>query len=181
MRTEVMVAMLVSFLGKTEDFTKDVVKSFSNVGPNGTQFGAVYVSGSSNQTTAFDLNDHSNAADILNALDSIPNGRSHLGPALEYLENNLFNVDGTGNNGAGQPCAVDNRFAIVITDGNTAGGTVPKAQSLKNANVKIIAVGVRKDIDISLLQAIASGNQNVFHVGDFRNLSSILDGVVSAI
>lgn len=84
-------------------------------------------------------------------------------------------------NGAGRPCAVDNRFAIVITDGKTVGGTVPKAQSLKNANVKILSVGVGDGVDISLLQAIASGNPNVFLVEDFDTFPSILDGLISSI
>ncbi|XP_063436271.1 collagen alpha-6(VI) chain-like [Mytilus trossulus] len=166
---------------KMKTFIKSVVQLFPNVGPNGAQFGAVSFSGEDDQTLEFDLKDHGNATSVLAAIDTFVNNGTdtHIGAALEYVENNLFNVD--VDNGAGRPCAVDNRFAIVITDGKTVGGTVPKAQSLKNANVKILSVGVGDGVDISLLQAIASGNQNVFLVEDFDTFPSILDGLISSI
>ncbi|XP_063438554.1 collagen alpha-6(VI) chain-like [Mytilus trossulus] len=208
---EIMVVMMVIFLGKTEgssvdnciacsdiaflidesgsisndeftetkNFMKDVVQRFPNIGPTGAQFAAVKFSSLHDQTTEFDLNDHVDTTGVLNGIDAIVNNGSttHIGAGLMYLASNIFNVV----NGAGRPCAVDNRFAVVITDGQTSGNFGEEAAFLKSKNVKILAVGVGDGVATAVLQEIATTNDFVFQVGNFSAFSLIIDDLISKI
>ncbi|VDI59722.1 Hypothetical predicted protein [Mytilus galloprovincialis] len=211
---EIMVAMLVSFLEKTEGgssfenclncsdiaflldesasitnadfnktktFVKNVVQRFPNIGPNGAQFAVVKFSDIPDLTAEFHLNDHVTTTGVLNAIDLItPNGTgSNIGIGFEYLEKNIFNE--SAGNGAGRPCAVGNRFAVVITDGNSRGPMFATANSLKNTNVTMLVVAVGTGVSLEVLQDLASDNSYVFQVDDFDGFSSILEGLISSI
>lgn len=76
---------------------------------------------------------------------------------------------------------MDNRFAVVITDGNSGGDMFGKANSLKSTNVKMLVVAVGTGVSLEVLQDLATDNSYVFQVDDFDGFSSILEGLISSI
>lgn len=92
--------------------------------------------------------------------------QTHL--AFQLAEKYVF-TDDSGD----RPWATNVMF--VLTDGRSQNhtATVQGAQRLKNAGVKIYAIGIGNQTDRSELNDIASDKSHVFMVDSFTDLSSI--------
>ncbi|XP_062581120.1 collagen alpha-4(VI) chain-like [Saccostrea cucullata] len=151
---------------KELNFTADFMKGFQ-IGKQHVQFGLVtYSSYARNQ---FYFNTYNDLQSILHKLDTISytGGSTHTESGLSSAKFQYYSHHG------GRPNA--QKIAIVLTDGMSysSSRTIAKANELKKMGVKVISVGIGKDVSQTELNGIATDLQHVFTVGDFDALKSI--------
>ncbi|XP_061170096.1 cartilage matrix protein-like [Saccostrea echinata] len=156
-----------------KDFEKErnFVAGFVNdldVGPNDVQVSVGTFSDSARGY--FYLHTHQNKTDLLNAIQKIPYefGQTHIHLAFQLAEQYIFT------NRSGDRVWATN-ILFLLTNGQSQNHTVTLlgAQKLKDAGVRIYAIGVGGHVRKSELQDIASDSGHVFMVDSFADLSSI--------
>ncbi|XP_021367855.1 collagen alpha-3(VI) chain-like isoform X2 [Mizuhopecten yessoensis] len=159
-----------------ENFNKqlDFVKNFVElvkIGPNNVQVGVVTFE--SEEHNEFDLNEHLNSKDLVNAIDSITYkpGNTFTGKALALVNNHSLTV------AAGNRPSVDD-IVIVMTDGQSTdqNETLEEAASLKSSypDIDIFAIGIGAAVNDEELAAIATSSNNIYHAPNFQFISEIL-------
>lgn len=96
-------------------------------------------------------------------------GKTFTGEALRYIRKHSL----LPSNGARSECQ---KLVIVLTDGASTNKSVTlyEADRLKKIpDVKVIAIGVGKNVNKEELKAIASDDRSVFRASSFNALSSI--------
>ena len=139
------------------DFVADVADTFE-IGPTETQIGAITFSGIAR--TIFELNTHSTASALQQAIQDIPfmddpGPSTNIADALSVLGADAY----TSESGARDPALAIPRVAIVVTDGRSninSSQTIPNAQAVHAAGVVVFAIGVGGSVDLGELNGIAS-------------------------
>ncbi|XP_061170095.1 mucin-5AC-like [Saccostrea echinata] len=158
---------------KITNFEKErnFVAGFVNdldIGPNDVQVSVGTFS--DNARGYFYLHTHQNKTDLLNAIRNIPYeyGQTHTHLAFQLAEQYIFT-----NFSGDRPSATN--IVFVLTDGQSQNHTATflGAQKLKDAGVKIYAIGIGGHVQKSELQDIASDSGHVFMVDSFADLPSI--------
>lgn len=151
-----------------KDFAKDVIMD-SDVDSGNARFALVVYTNSA--SIVFQLSAYSTAADMINAIDSIPvqGGGTNTGGAIETLHKVVFT------NYYGDRIDVPN-IAIIVTDGKSDNNsyTVEQANIARAAGIHMLTVGVGM-VDTSELYQITSSptSENIVTIGDFSNLFSV--------
>ena len=154
-----------------KSFMHDITNTFE-IGPNNVQVGVL--SYASYPILQFYLNTHSNKADVLSAINSLPytSGGTDTAAALNYVRSYGF----TESNGARPASEGIPKVIIVITDGksNSYSATVAAATALHNEGYIVFAIGIH-GADMNELNAIASDPSYVAFILSFDSdlLSSL--------
>lgn len=155
-------------------FLENLVKAF-NVEFNKTRIGLAQYSG--DPRMEWDLNTHSTKEAVIDAVKTLPykGGNTLTGLALTYILEKGFKTE------AGSRPGVP-KIGILITDGKSQDDVIPPAQSLKDADIELFAIGV-KNADENELKAIASPPEetHVYNVADFSVMSDIVEGLTKTI
>ncbi|XP_037119602.1 collagen alpha-1(XIV) chain-like [Syngnathus acus] len=148
-------------------FLENLVRAFE-VDEDRTRVGLVQFSGE--PRLEWQLNRHRSKAAVLDAVRNLPykGGNTLTGLALSFVLENSFKAE-SGSRGHVP------KVAILITDGKSQDDVVPPAQTLRNAGIRVFAVGV-KNADEEELKAIASppADMHVYNVADFDVMSDIV-------
>nr|XP_022312052.1 collagen alpha-6(VI) chain-like isoform X1 [Crassostrea virginica] len=139
------------------------------VGPDKAQFAAVTFSTGVHKD--FYLNEHTDQASVLGAIDKIQfrDGETYTDQGLNFVRNNVLQE----NHGARPGVA---KYVIVLTDGrsNDNSRTVQAATALhKVPNVTVIAIGIGHAIDQNELHIIGTDNNHTFVVNNFDLLHTL--------
>ncbi|XP_019724357.1 collagen alpha-1(XIV) chain-like isoform X1 [Hippocampus comes] len=149
-------------------FLENLVQAFA-VDADGTRVGLVQFSGE--PRVEWHLSSHMTKAAVLDAVRNLPykGGNTLTGLALTFVLENSFKAE------SGSRAHVP-KVAILITDGKSQDDVVPPAQTLRDAGIRVFAVGV-KNADEDELKAIASppADTHVYNVADFDVMSNIVD------
>lgn len=119
----------------------------------------------------FQLNTHTDKSMLSIAIQAIPymNGRPNVGQAVASVKTNIFDKSGR----SGVP-----KVAVLILVNKTDDDLVVPAASLKAGGVKLIMVGIGKDVDASLLGSLASSPDSVLLLDKIEELPSQAASVV---
>jgi len=151
---------------KVKNFLKSLVTPF-HVGWDKSRFSIIQYS--DEPRLEFPLNEYLTKSEVLNAIDGIPyqGGNTNTGKSLKFALYSGLAVQ----NGA-RPYV--SKIAMVLTDGRSQDTVANPAYQLRQAGVKVLAVGVG-DADIKELREIASPpwDQTVFHVSNFDSITDI--------
>ena len=155
-------------------FTQELVNRL-DIGTNKVRVGAVKFSGTAQ--VEFYLNRYTISSDIQNHLGNMAflGTKTYTGLGLNYMRNDIFRRDN------GDRDNVPN-IAIVITDGRSnmnEGETAIEANLAKQANIRIIAVGITDKINLAELRSMASDNDSLITVDNFDTLMQRLDNIIS--
>ena len=161
------------------DFLSDLVGDFT-VGPEATRVGAIVFS--EQVRLEFPLDMYQTVGQVQGAIDGIPymGQMTNTPEALSQTRNLCFNPS-TGD----RSDAIN--LAIIVTDGvpypsNRRAPALDAAVSLRDAGVKMIAVGITDALDEEFLKAMSSPPQiegkNFFTAIDFAELATIRETVV---
>ena len=176
---------LVFILDSSEDINKDknnwltminFVKSIINrfpIGSDAVRVGLIKFSKTAN--AEFYLTDHMNLVDLTVRIEQIPfiGQGKNIAAGLYAANAHVFNAS----RGA-RPNVP--RIAIIITNGRTTENvkvTQHAVNSLKERNVRIIAVGVTDDVDVDMLMSISSNSKALTSL-DSNQLLNLLPGMV---
>ncbi|XP_061680396.1 collagen alpha-1(XIV) chain-like [Syngnathoides biaculeatus] len=149
-------------------FLENLVRA---VAPDGgrTRVGLVQFSGE--PRAEWHLNSHETRAALVDAVRNLPykGGNTLTGLALTFALENSFRAE------SGSRADVP-KVAVLITDGKSQDDVVPPARTLRDAGIRVFAVGV-KNADEGELKAIASppADRHVYNVADFDAMSDIVD------
>ena len=157
------------------DFVKQVV-SRVDVGPYGAQFGLVKYGNSA--FLQFNLNDHQDTASLLTAIDAVTwlDSTTNTSGGLWLARAECFTPE------AGNREFADD-IAILITDGASnvdAQLTIPNGFALRDAGVKVFALGVTNLVNFVELNGIAGDPSLVFRVQEFSALNTVVNTILSA-
>ena len=136
-------------------FVENIINRL-NVSRNGIHVGVVTFSDNSN--IEIFLDDHYNKTALIAEIRRIVfmGGNTRTSAGIKRMQDNVF--DPTGRDRRGDRASVSN-LAIVVTDGGSnieAGKTIPYANQAKNANIKILGVGITNDVNRTELQGISN-------------------------
>lgn len=151
---------------KVKDFLKALVLPFQ-VGWDNTRFGVVQYS--DDPRTEFLLTDHLTLNEVMSAIDAIPykGGNTNTGRAVTFSLYNALSLS----SGA-RPFV--RKTALILTDGRSQDEVGNPAREMKNAGIRVVAVGVG-DADIDELKLMASPphDSTVYHVKDYDSIKQI--------
>ncbi|XP_077403873.1 collagen alpha-1(XIV) chain-like isoform X2 [Vanacampus margaritifer] len=149
-------------------FLENLVQAFA-VDVEHTRVGLVQFSGE--PRVEWHLNSHVTKAAVVDAVRNLPykGGNTLTGLALTFVLENSFKAE------SGSRADVP-KVAILITDGKSQDDVAPPAQILRDAGIRVFAIGV-KNADEGELKAIASppADTHVYNVADFDVMSDIVD------
>ena len=116
------------------------------------------------------LNDHTSLASFNEAVDNIAlmGSTTRIDKALRMTQKDLFSIPNGGRPGV-------NKVLIVLTDGSQtqdAGAEDPGdvAEELRNAGIRVLAIGIGKGINATELAHIAGKPENVYSAATFDEL-----------
>ena len=165
--------------GSVGEFNFTVEKEFAvnittvfNIGPSGTQVGAVAFSGAT--YFILPLDKHSTSLTVSDGIMDIPYNEFPKGKfntntsgALRSVREEVFTIEG----GARPRSAAFPRVVIVITDGRSNIDrelTIPSAEALHNDSVSVFAIGIgERKINLDELNGIASKPEYASLIGGF--------------
>ncbi|XP_061617018.1 collagen alpha-1(XIV) chain-like isoform X1 [Phyllopteryx taeniolatus] len=155
-------------------FLENLVRAFTLDGDR-TRVGLVQFSGE--PRVEWHLNSHVTKAAVVDAVRNLPykGGNTLTGLALTFALENSFRAE------SGSRADVP-KVAILITDGKSQDDVVPPARTLRDAGIRVFAVGV-KNADEDELKAIASppAATHVYNVADFDAMSDIVDELTGSV
>lgn len=156
------------------EFTRNFINELE-IGPNNTQVGVVVYASSA--TTIFNLNTHSNKADLLAATNTImfTNGATNTADGLCLMLEG-FNEE----NGARLSQSDVFRLGIFMTDGRSnrntnrcppPGTTSSVAQLVHNSSdpITVFSIGVTNNVNQNELRLIASEDDFTVNIASFDN------------
>ncbi|XP_011614348.2 collagen alpha-1(XII) chain isoform X2 [Takifugu rubripes] len=142
-----------------------------DIGPDKVQVGLAQYSG--DPKTEWHLNAHPTRKSLLDAVANLPykGGNTMTGMALNYILQNNFKE-----NVGMRPNA--RKIGVLITDGKSQDDVHLRAQSLRNENIELYAVGI-KNAEENELRSIASDPDSIhmYNVADFSFLLDIVDNL----
>ncbi|XP_064631744.1 uncharacterized protein LOC135490027 [Lineus longissimus] len=156
---------------KVKQFVKDVVSKF-NIGTSTVNVGVVTYTYKA--ILQFNLNDHTNMADVMTAIDNIVyvSGSTNTAAGIAYMRDTMFTA------AMGDRAGVPN-IGIVVTDGRSINEawTVGEAQTARDDGIIMLALGVTASVDIDEINGIASDpdSDHAFTVTDFDDLVNVID------
>ncbi|XP_078407830.1 collagen alpha-3(VI) chain-like isoform X8 [Cetorhinus maximus] len=163
-----------SFL-QVREFLNKVIQEL-DIGPDKDQVAVVQYS--SNPRLEFGLNSHSTKDEILDAIKKLrlKTGRPlNTGAALDYVTRNVFTPSAGGRGDAGA-----SQILVLITAGKSGDDVGQAADAVKQAGIVPIAIGA-KSADMSELQQIVSNPDSVLKLGDFKELQTIQQELLSKV
>ena len=157
-------------------FVNTIIDAFT-IGEQQTRVGVVTFS--NDATLTFPMNRYFNGQELKDAVSSISHvgGQTNTGKALHVVRTQCFN----SNNG--ERSGVPN-IAVAITDGlpTIIEYNMKKEASLLKQQSKVLAVGISRNVEKTLLRDISSApqreNENYFSTPDFASLSNIMGALV---
>lgn len=155
--------------GKEKDFVKSLARSF-NISANGSRAGAITFSWHAEHSIK--LNDHRELGGFLTAVDNLPmfGHTTRIDKALSMAKSDMFTRENGGR--AGVP-----KLIILLTDGSQtkdADATDPGriAEELRKMGIKLIVIGIGKNVNGKELLHMAGDVSNVYQASNFDELSS---------
>ncbi|XP_062296767.1 cochlin [Scomber scombrus] len=152
------------------DFLAGIAKSF-DISDVGSHIGAVQYT--YDQRLEFNLFDHSNKDDAVNALRRIPymSGGTATGSAISFTTQNLFRRTGPGRN-----------YLIVVTDGQSYDGVRGPALAAQKQGITIFSVGVAwAPMDDLRTMASEPKDSHTFFTREFTGLAEFIPPLVRGI
>ncbi|XP_078084802.1 collagen alpha-3(VI) chain-like [Mustelus asterias] len=162
-------------LFQVRKFLNKVIQEL-DIGPDEDQVAVVQYS--SDPRLEFGLNTHSTKDEVLNALRKLrlKTGRPlNTGAALDYVTRNVFTPSAGGRSDAGA-----SQILVLITAGKSGDDVGQAADAIKQAGIVPIAIGA-KSADTSELQQIVSNPDSVLKLGDFQELQTIQQELLSKV
>ncbi|XP_041056052.1 uncharacterized protein LOC121284611 isoform X5 [Carcharodon carcharias] len=163
-----------SFL-QIRNFLTKVIQEL-DIGPDKNQIAVVQYS--SNPRLEFGLNSHSTKNEVLDAIKKLrlKAGRPlNTGAALDYVTRNVFTPSAGGRGDAGA-----SQILVLITAGKSRDDVGQVADAMKRAGIVPIAIGA-KSADMSELHQIVSNPDSVWKLGDFQELQTIQQDLISKV
>ncbi|KAH9505514.1 hypothetical protein Btru_057484 [Bulinus truncatus] len=158
------------------NFASDLTKAFK-IGPNDVQFSTMIFN--DQPTLIHNFNTYSDSQSVYNAIRNIPypsaTGTYTYRALRKIREEKLYSSTFGGRAAASKIC-------IVMTDGQSSNraSTLEQAALLKAEGIKMVSVGIGKQVDVDELKGIASDpNKNVFLSGGYEVLDLIKSELVS--
>ncbi|XP_032879525.1 collagen alpha-3(VI) chain-like isoform X4 [Amblyraja radiata] len=133
---------------------------------------------SSDARLEFGLNVHSTKDELLNAIPKLKlkTGRPlNTGAALEFVTRNVFIPAAGSRRDAGAA-----QILVLITAGRSRDNVGPGAEAVRQAGIVPIAIGA-KGADTSEMQLITSDPDSALILGDFKDLSTVRQQLLSKI
>ncbi|XP_041351171.1 collagen alpha-4(VI) chain-like [Gigantopelta aegis] len=157
---------------KQLEFVKNIVKKF-NIGPDAVQIGAATFS--TTVKNAFWLNQYKTKSQILAVISnmSYDAGNTETNLALAFARTQSF----TPAHGARKDAT---QILVIMTDGQSSekAKTIAEAHNMHATKVRVISIGVGKNIDANELNTIATDKNHAFTVANFTALQTIENEVV---
>ena len=128
----------------------------------------------------FLLNKYNQKLSVLNAISyDLSRGKTNTQGALRLVREDVFT------SGNGDRVGVDN-VLVLLSDGNSnvqTSQTLPQATAVKNANIRIISVGVGASVNAQELNSIASSpsNSNTFFTKTTADVDATADKILNLI
>ncbi|XP_067844316.1 uncharacterized protein [Heptranchias perlo] len=147
-----------------------------DIGPDKDQVAVVQYS--SDSRLEFGLNIHSTKSEVLNAIKKLrlKTGRPlNTGDALDFVTQSVFSPSAGSRRDAGV-----SQILVLITAGKSRDDVGQAADAVKRAGIVPIAIGA-KSADTSELQQIVSDPDSVLKLGDFRELQTIQQELLSKV
>ncbi|XP_059503101.1 collagen alpha-3(VI) chain isoform X2 [Stegostoma tigrinum] len=163
-----------SFL-HVRNFLNNIIQEL-DIGPDRDQVAVVQYS--SNPRLEFGLNTHSTRDAVLNTIKKLrlKTGRPlNTGAALDYVTRNVFSPSAGSRGDAGA-----SQILVLITAGKSFDDVGRAADTMKQAGIVPIAIGA-KDADATELQQIVSNPESVLKLGDFHELKTIQQELLSKV
>ncbi|XP_055493643.1 uncharacterized protein col6a3 isoform X2 [Leucoraja erinacea] len=160
---------------QVREFLLKVIEEF-DVGPDTDQVAVVQYS--SDARLEFGLNVHSTKDELLNAIPKLKlkTGRPlNTGAALEFVTRNVFIPAAGSRRDAGAA-----QILVLITAGRSRDNVGPGAEAMRQAGIVPIAIG-SKGADTSEMQLITSDPDSALILGDFKDLSTVRQQLLSKI
>ena len=160
---------------KQKNFVKEVAKTFG-LSPNGSRAAMVLYSNSASVKARF--GQYSDPKEFGGAVDSLPyeRGLTRIDKALDLTARDIF-----AQSRSGVP-----KIAMLITDGTQtaaadAKGLKEASEPLRQAGVRVLAVGVGKGVDREELRLVTESDEDVVLVANFINLRLKLSNLISQV
>ncbi|XP_038644342.1 uncharacterized protein col6a3 isoform X3 [Scyliorhinus canicula] len=163
-----------SFL-QIRNFLNKVIQEL-DIGPNKDQVAVVQYS--SDSRLEFGLNTHSTKEEVLNALKKLrlKTGRPlNTGAALDFVRRNVFTPSAGSRSDAGA-----SQILVLITAGQSRDDVGRAADAVKQAGIVPIAIGAKR-ADTSELRQIVLNPDSVLKLGDFQDLQTIQQDLLSKV
>ncbi|CAI5657931.1 unnamed protein product [Oreochromis niloticus] len=153
---------------KIQTFLVAIVNSL-NIGPDAVQIGLTLFS--TKARTAWHLNTHQTKHTLLRAIEELERtgGSTKTGKALEHILHNQFKPS------VGMR-PDSRRIAVLITDGESQDKVLLPSKNLKHNDIEVYAIGVQGARE-SELKVIASDNDHVYFIKDFKSLNGIIRNI----
>ncbi|CAH3124523.1 unnamed protein product [Pocillopora meandrina] len=158
---------------KQKNFVKEVAKTFG-LSPNGSRAAMVLYSNSASVKARF--GQYTDPKEFDGAVDSLPyeRGLTRIDKALELTASDIF-----AQSRSGVP-----KIAMLITDGTQtaaadAKGLKEASEPLRQAGVRVLAVGVGKGVDREELRLVTESDEDVVVAADFEDLLLKLSNLTS--
>ncbi|KAH0627278.1 hypothetical protein JD844_002801 [Phrynosoma platyrhinos] len=155
---------------KMKSFLKEVIKMFT-VGPDHVRFGVVQYA--DNAKTEFEVHEHTTSKNLEKAINNIKqmHGNTFTGAALNFMKPLFENARKQRKNKV--PC-----YLIVLTDGDADDSVKVPADTLREAEIIIFAIGVGNAIMAELHEI---GESRVYYVHQYDSLKKIKNSLVQAV
>lgn len=158
---------------KQKNFVKEVAKTFG-LSPNGSRAAMVLYSNSASVKARF--GQYTDPKEFDGAVDSLPyeRGLTRIDKALDLTARDVF-----AQSRSGVP-----KIAMLITDGTQtaaadAKGLREASEPLRQAGVRVLAVGVGKGVDREELRLVTESDEDVVVAADFEDLLLKLSNLTS--
>ena len=163
------------------DFVINIITQLT-ISEQGVHVGVVTFS--DNSSTVFLLDEYFNKAQMIDAIRKIDyrGGSTNTSSGIKRMQTQVF--DPLGRDRRGDRSRVAN-LAIVITDGASnldAGKTIPFAEDAKDANIKMLAVGITSQVNETELKGISSNGilgETYWRSDDFIVTKEIVQNIIS--
>ena len=161
---------------KEKDFVKSLASSF-DLSANGSRAGVITFSWHAEHSIK--LNDHRDLDTFLSAVDSLPlfGHTTRIDKALKMAKSDMFSAENGGRTNVP-------KLIILLTDGSQtkdADAVDPGmiAGELRKAGIKLIVIGIGKNVDSNELSHMAGDVSNVYQASNFDQLisSSFIDRI----
>uniref|UniRef100_A0AAX7VJQ1 Uncharacterized protein n=1 Tax=Astatotilapia calliptera TaxID=8154 RepID=A0AAX7VJQ1_ASTCA len=153
---------------KIQTFLVAIVSGL-NIGPDAVQIGLTLFS--TKARTEWHLNTHQTKQTLLRAIEELKKtgGSTKTGKALEHILHNQFKP-----RLGMRPDS--RRIAVLITDGESQDKVLLPSKNLKHNDIEVYAIGVQGARE-SELKVIASDNDHVYFLKDFKSLNGIIRNI----
>lgn len=152
-------------------FIQDVVRSLT-IGPNAVQVG--YVGFSNSVKHWFFFSDHTDKTSLIEAIGKVGfrTGGTDIAKALQEAYIQHFRGPNVGARDTAE------KVLVLITDGNSP-NTGSISQMIRDADIKILCVGLPGTVKLQQLIDIAGDSRNVLNVASFTKLEDIKENLIA--